>query len=76
MGPLVWRRIPWTRLWLVSVWLYQKGRDRLEKNLSHKERRELLELMRKSKARPGHLSPKQRERFRSLVRQAATGRGG
>jgi hypothetical protein len=68
------RRIPWVRVWVAAQWLYHQGRKRLEENLSARERRELLELMRRSKGRRANLSAKEQDRFRRLVRQGVTGR--
>jgi hypothetical protein len=68
------RRVPWMRVWLAAQWLYRQGRRRLEENLSERERRELLELMRKSKGRQSNLSSREQDRLRRLVRKALTGR--
>ena len=68
------RRIPWMRVWLVAVWLYRNGRQRLENNLAPHERRDLWDLMRKSGGRPANLSRREQNRFRDLVRQGVTGR--
>jgi hypothetical protein len=72
--PILWRRLPWRRIWAISLWLAKKGRDRLERNLSESERQTLFDLMRKSKGRRRNLSKKEQERFVALVRQAVTGR--
>ncbi|HKG35468.1 MAG TPA: hypothetical protein VKA89_03410 [Solirubrobacterales bacterium] len=71
---IVARRFPWMRAWLVAQWLYRHGRERLERNLDERERRELWQLSRKSKGRPANLSGRERDRFVKLVRQAARGR--
>jgi hypothetical protein len=68
------RRVPWMRVWLAAQWLYRQGRRRLEQNLSERERRDLLDLMRKSKGRQSNLSSREQDRLRRLVRQALTGR--
>jgi hypothetical protein len=68
------RRVPWMRVWLAAQWLYRQGRNRLERNLSERERRDLLDLMRKSKGRQSNLSSREQDRLRRLVRQALTGR--
>jgi hypothetical protein len=70
---MLWRRISWARLWAIAVWLVGAARDRLRKNLTERERKELLDLMRNSKGRPGNLTKKEQERFRNLVRKAAVG---
>jgi hypothetical protein len=68
------KRIPWKRVWITALWLYNQGRARLERNLNPKERDELLELMRRSKGVPSNLSNRQRARFRELVGRAVRGR--
>jgi hypothetical protein len=68
------RRIPWKRVWITSLWLYNQGRSRLEQNLTPKERDELRSLMKTSKGIPSNLSKRQRDRFRELVSRAVRGR--
>jgi hypothetical protein len=68
------RRVPWMRVWVAATWLYHQGRERLERNLSPPERRDLWNLMKKSGGRPSNLSRREGERFRALVRQGVTGR--
>ena len=68
------RRVPWMRVWVLAVWLYRNGRERLERNLAPEERRDLWDMMRKSGGRPANLSRREQNRFRDLVRQAITGR--
>lgn len=72
-GRAAWRRIPWGMVWAVCVWLVQKGRQRVEDNLTHEERQELLRLVRKSKGRPGSLPQKDRTRLRNIARKAVRG---
>ena len=67
------RTLPWARLSMVVAWPYSQGRDRLEKNLTQRQRQELAELLRKSKGRPSNLTAKQQERVRELVHKAALG---
>lgn len=64
----------WRVVWTVAVWLFKQGRDRLNRNLSEPERRDLWELMRKSKGRRSNLSSREQDRFRKLVKRAALGR--
>lgn len=54
--------------------LVLKGWDRVRDNLSAAEQRELLDLLRRSRGRPGNLSSRERRRLRELVQKAATGR--
>jgi hypothetical protein len=70
---MLWRRVSWARLWAIAVWLVKRARDRVQKNLTERERQELMDLMRKSKGRRGNLGKKEQERFRNLVRKAAVG---
>ena len=70
---LLWRRVPWVRVWAIAVWLVKQGRDRVQRNLTEHERKDLVDLMRKSKGRRGNLTKKEQERFRNLVRKAAVG---
>jgi hypothetical protein len=62
------------RVWVAAQWLYTHGRRRLEQNLTERERRDLLDLMKKSKGRQANLTSRERDRMRRLVRQALTGR--
>ena len=68
------KRVPWKRVWVAALWLYNQGRTRLEKNLSPKERDELWSLMKRSKGLPTNLSQRQRDRFRELVGRGIRGR--
>jgi hypothetical protein len=68
------RRVPWMRLWIAAQWLYNQGRRRLDQNLTERERRELLGLMRKSRGRRANLSAREQDRFKRLVRQGVAGR--
>jgi hypothetical protein len=67
-------RIPWARAVVVARWLYKHGRERLEKNLTSSERRELWDLLRISGGRRTNLSSRQQKRFIGLARQGLTGR--
>ena len=33
-APHVWKRVPWAKVWVVTLWLLKKGRDRIERNLT------------------------------------------
>ncbi len=67
------KKVPWKRVWIASLWLYNQGRTRLEKNLTAKERNELGELMKLSKGLPTNLTQRQRDRFRELVARGIRG---
>ncbi len=67
------RKVPWKRVWISALWLFKKGRARLEANLTVKEREEFWGLIRGAKGNPANLSNRQRERVRDLVGKAARG---
>ncbi|HEY5708158.1 MAG TPA: hypothetical protein VIS51_02060 [Solirubrobacterales bacterium] len=71
--PAVWKRIPWKMVWLVSVWLVQKGRERVESNLTKREQQELLRLVKKSKGRPNTLPQRDRTRLKNIAGKAIRG---
>jgi hypothetical protein len=67
------RRVPWGMVLTVSLWVAQKGRERMERNLTHKEQREFLSLVGKSKGRPNNLSQRDRTRVRNIAKKALRG---
>ena len=73
-APIPWRSVPWARLALAARWLFTHGRGLLERNLTAAQRRELADLLGKSKGRRSNLTHRQRERFVTLVKQAFFGR--
>ena len=72
-APAVWKRIPWKMVWAIAVWLANKGRERVEDNLTQKEQAEFLSLLRKSKGRPENLSQRDRTRVKSIAGKALRG---
>ena len=60
-------------VWAVSVWLVEKGRDRVNQNLTKPERSELLSLVARSKGRPGNLGQRERNRVKDLAGKAMRG---
>jgi hypothetical protein len=64
----------WRALLAGARWLFKQGRDRLERNLTPDERRELWQLLRKSRGRRYNLSEREQDRFKELVRQGVFGR--
>jgi hypothetical protein len=68
-----WKRIPWKMVWAVALWLTEKGRERVEANLTEKERQELWRLVKKSKGRPDNLAQRDRTRVRNIVTKAIRG---
>jgi len=72
-GGAVWRHIPWGMVWALSVWLAQKGRQRVEDNLTEREQQELLRLVKKSKGRPSTLPKRDRTRLKNIAGKAIRG---
>ena len=72
-APAVWRRIPWKMVWTVSVWLANKGRERVETNLTEREQHEFWNLIKRSKGRPGTLSQHDRTRLKNIAGKAIRG---
>lgn len=72
-APAVWKRVPWKMVWTVSVWLANKGRERVQQNLPQKEQTEFWNLVKKSKGRPGNLSQRDRTRLKNIVGKAIRG---
>jgi hypothetical protein len=73
MAPWLLRRIPWKVAFAGALWLAEKGKDRLQANLTQKEQQELLRLVRKSKGRPGNLAKRDRTRLKNLAGKALRG---
>lgn len=72
-APAVWRRVPWKLVWVVAVWLVEKGRERVKENLTKKEQQELLRLVTKSKGRPSALPQRDRTRIKNIAGKAIRG---
>jgi hypothetical protein len=73
IGPAAWRRVPWTVVWAVALWLFRKGQERIENNLSEKEQREFQRLVLKSRGRPGSLPQRERTRLKNIAGKAIRG---
>ena len=58
----------------VARWLFKQGHERLNKNLTKDEQRELWGLLKRSKGRRVNLSSRDQSRFVELVKRGATGR--
>lgn len=69
-GRAAWKRVPWSVVWAVSLWLVKKGRERLDRNLTKKERSELLHIVLNSKGRPGNLAKREQTRLKNLAGKA------
>ena len=72
-APAVWKRIPWKMVWTVSLWLAEKGRERLRENLTASEQQEFWALSMKSKGRPSNLNQRERSRMKNIVGKAIRG---
>lgn len=72
-APAVWKRIPWKLVWTVVVWLANKGRERVEQNLTQKEQSEFWNLVKKSKGKPSNLSGRDRTRIKNIAGKAIRG---
>jgi hypothetical protein len=67
------RAIPWAVVWEVGRSLWFNSRDRVNANLSSREREDLGAIVRKGRGRPWNLDDKERHRLVALVKKAATG---
>ncbi len=63
------RRVRWVYVLEAARWIYAHGREGWER-LSAQERRELGRLVRKTRGRPGALTPSEREELRRIVVKA------
>ena len=71
--PATWKRIPWKMVWAVALWLGEKGRERVQTNLTEKERHELLQIVKRSKGRPDRLAQRDRTRLKNIAEKAIRG---
>jgi hypothetical protein len=60
-------------MWEVGRSLWFNSRDRLNENLSERERRDFASIVRQRRGRPWNLDSNERERLVVLVKKAATG---
>ena len=72
-APHVWKRVPWAKVCVVTLWLMKKGQDRIQQNLSQHEQTEFWNLLKKSKGRPGNLTQRDRTRMKNIVGKAIRG---
>lgn len=70
----IWRRVPWKTVWAVSWWLANKGRERVQQNLSAADQHDFWELIKKSRGKPGNLTKRERERMKTIAGKAIRGR--
>jgi hypothetical protein len=60
-------------VWAAVMWLGNKGRERIERNLSEREQAEFWRLLKKSKGRPGALAERDRTRIKNIAGKALRG---
>ena len=72
-APWIWRRVSWKTVWTVTLWLAQKGRARVQSNLTEEEQGEFWGLLKKSRGKPVNLTPRDRARVRDIVGKAIRG---
>ena len=72
-APRLWKRVPWKMVWAASLWLVEKGRERIEQNLSKHDQTEFWNLVKKSKARPANLTKRDKTRLQTIVGKAIRG---
>jgi hypothetical protein len=72
-APHIWKRVPWKMVWTVSIWLAEKGRERVRQNLTDREQQEFWTLVKKSRGRPGNLAQRDRTRMRNIAGKAIRG---
>ena len=69
------RAIPWAAVWEVARSLWFNSRDRLNQNLSARERQDFGSMVRTGGRGPWNLDERERSRLVALVKKAATGDG-
>jgi hypothetical protein len=72
-APAIWKRIPWKMVWTVTLWLGDKGRERVRQNLTQREQHEFWNLLKKSKGRPSALAQRDRTRLKNIAGKAIRG---
>jgi hypothetical protein len=60
-------------VWAIVLWLGNKGRERVQKNLNQKEQSEFWSLLKRSGGRPGTLSQRDRTRMKNIAGKAIRG---
>jgi hypothetical protein len=71
--PWIWKKVPWKTVWAITLWLAQKGRDRVRDNLTPQEQSDFWALLKKSRGRPATLTPRDRTRVKDIVGKAIRG---
>lgn len=72
-APHLWKRVPWKMVWAASIWLAEKGRERVERNLTKHDQTEFWNLLKKSRGRPANLSKRDRTRMKNIAGKALRG---
>jgi hypothetical protein len=72
-APTIWKRIPWRMVWAAVLWLGNKGRERVQQNLTQKEQSEFWSLLKRSGGRPNNLSQRDRTRMKTIAGKAIRG---
>jgi hypothetical protein len=72
-APWIWRKVPWKTVWTVSLWLAQKGRHRVQNNLTTNEQAEFWGILKKSRGKPSNLSARDQARVKDIVGKAIRG---
>jgi hypothetical protein len=71
--PWIWKKVPWRTVWAITLWLGQKGRDRVRDNLTQSEQTEFWGLLKKSRGKPGNLTKRDQARVKDIVGKAIRG---
>jgi hypothetical protein len=72
----IWERgraVPWAVAWEVGRSLWFSSRDRVNANLSPRERRDFATIVRKKGGRPWNLNDQEGRQLVALLKKAATG---
>jgi hypothetical protein len=67
------RSIPWAVMWEVGRSLWFNSRERVNRNLTARERQDFGAIVRRRGGRPWNLEENERHRLVSLLKKAATG---
>jgi hypothetical protein len=71
--PWIWKKVPWKTVWTITLWLAQKGRERIRNNLTATEQTEFWDLVKKSRGKPSNLTQRDRARVKDMVGKAIRG---
>jgi hypothetical protein len=71
--PWLWKKVPWKTVWTITLWLGQKGRERVRDNLTESEQTEFWSLLKKSRGKPSNLTQRDRVRVKDMVGKAIRG---